>query len=433
MTTDLLATTQLPPAEGLDAPLGTLVSPDVGIVHRVDDGVCAWDHPRLAVAYAQLADTAPVLGAPTNARAGGLGASTEHARRTAIGEAIERYSASWLPASRFRSARSAELAGQPTVPPDWLEPESPRPGSAAGPDPELDPDPVVRWVDGVRLRAGGPGAPALVAVSRAFLTGTDDTHRVAVPTSTGLACHPDPWRALLSGLFEVIERDAVMTTWLTRAAVRPVRSPLRWRAENGATVRFDHAVEDYRLYLLPSRTGIPVVLGAAYGAQGQPPVAVGAAADLDLAAAARKALLETQQTFAWAALMMARGDDVPDDPDAFHDLDDHVRYYLDPARLPAFGFLRESAPATACRTELAVPRRPGQPRAAVDEVLTRLAEAGLSAYAVDVTAPDVRAAGLWVIRAIVPQLMPLILGRRIPPRPGLDLSEARTRPPHPFP
>jgi ribosomal protein S12 methylthiotransferase accessory factor YcaO len=120
-----------------------------------------------------------------------------------------------------------------------------------------------------------------------------------------------PVAGVRSGLLEVIERDAVMVSWLTLARPRPLQTSLRWRSDNGIDIRFDLAVEDYRLYLLHSPAGIPVVFAVAHGGRNQPPVAVGAAAHLDLVLACRKALIEAQQTFSWARHMLAQRRPVP--------------------------------------------------------------------------------------------------------------------------
>ena len=84
----------------------------------------------------------------------------------------------------------------------------------------------------------------------------------------------------------------------------------------------------------------------------------------------------------------------------------------------------------------------------MEAICRRLERRGLSAYAVDVTAPDIREAGLWVARAVVPELCGLDVvhgirylgGRRLYDAPvdaglldqPLDLSELNPDP-HPFP
>jgi ribosomal protein S12 methylthiotransferase accessory factor len=146
---------------------------------------------------------------------------------------------------------------------------------------------------------------------RVFLDGIDHEAGVATGTSTGLACHVDPWRALRSSLVEVIERDAVMVSWLTRSSFRPLHAPLRWRSQHGTDIRFDLAVENYRLYRLDSPAGIPVAFVVTRGGRIQPPLAVGAAAHPDLVLACRKALIDAQQTLGWARHMLAQRRPVP--------------------------------------------------------------------------------------------------------------------------
>ncbi len=406
------------PATLGSAPLASLLSPDVGVVHRVDSGVTQWDHPRLAPAFAQLCDTRPVLDIAQQARPGGLAHDLAGARVSAAGEAVERYSAAHVPYSRLRVAVRAELEG-PVAEPDWLDRSAARPPS--------------HWVAGHLLRDDRPATPAWVAASRAFLADVDHDLAAMHPTSTGLACHPDPWAALAAGLLEVVERDAFMLTWLLQRAVVPLAGRFAWRTPHGGVVDFDRAIETYRLFLLPSPTGIPVVLGVAFGRRGQPAVAVGAGAHPDLGRACRRALVETQQTFQWAAHMLARGDEPPAEPDDCADFDDHVAYYLRPERLTAFEFLFES-PLPTRDVDLDSPAATvtGEPLAR--EITSRVVGAGFDPYAVDVTSPDVRTAGLWVVRAVIDGMYPLLVGTTVrPDLPRLPIDRPVNPDPHPFP
>ncbi|MEO8888783.1 MAG: YcaO-like family protein [Jatrophihabitantaceae bacterium] len=395
-----------------------LVSADVGVVHRVDAGVTQYDHPRLAPTFAQVCDTGPLFGVAHPARAGGMAEDPRHSRLAALGEAVERYSAAAVPASRLRSARPVDLAGAPLVEPDWTA----DPGEPG----------VIRWVRGSRLRPVGSSEPAWIAASRVYLSDADEPGRVAVPTSTGLACHPDPWRALYSALLEVIERDAVMITWLTRTGGEPLRTSLRWLGDQGNAVRFDRAVEHYELYRLDSPTGVPVVFAVAFGAEQQPGAAVGAAADLDLGRACRKALVEAHQTMHWASHMMTAGRTGSADG-ALRDLDDHVAHYLDHQYVRAFDFLRRGTRA-ALDVELGVLPPAVDPEAGCRALVARAEAAGVDCFAVDVTAPEVRSAGLWVIRAVLPGLYPLLVGdNKRPDHPRLRASAPVNPDPHPFP
>jgi ribosomal protein S12 methylthiotransferase accessory factor len=389
-----------------------LVSAEVGIVHRLDDGVTSFAHPRLSPAYAQTCDTRQIFDVAHTPRAGGLAPDLPAARAAALGESVERYSACHLPRSRLR-----ELAGG-DVEPDWL-------------DASADHAPT-QYVPGWRLSPQGTST-AWIGASRVYLSSVDPLDVIALPTSSGLACHPDPWVALRSALLEVIERDAVMVTWLTRAVTRPIRSELRWRSASGRVVRFDRAVEDYRLYLLSSPVGIPVVFGVAYGTTGQPSAAVGAAADIDLARACRRALVEAAQTFHYATMLLAQGRYVPACAAEIMDLDDHVAYYLPAARRSAFDFL-DAQCGKPIDVDLDDRVAPERPEADVRAVIAAADRSALACYAVDATAPDVRESGLWVIRAVIPDLFPLVVGPQRHLRHCRLSAAASLNPdPHPFP
>jgi ribosomal protein S12 methylthiotransferase accessory factor len=401
------------------ARLGALVSPDVGVIHRVDAGVTQYDHPRLAPTYAQVCDTGALFAASTAAHAGGMAEDPQRSWLAAAGEAVERYSATVVPRSRLRRARADELTGVRTVAPLWLAGQR-----RQGP---------INWVLGARLRPDAAAQPAWVAASRVYLAHDDSAGTVATPTSSGLACHADPWQALYSALTEVIERDAVMITWLTRSRPTPLPTALHWTARDGNAVRFDRAPEKYLLYQLDSPAGIPVVFAVARGAEGQPGAAVGAAAHLSLAHACRKALVEAHQTMQWASHMLAEGRARPPSAQHISDLEGHVAYYLAPSRARAFDFLDGPGPTPRSVDLAKLPAQP-DPETACRELVARLAAAGLDCYAVDVTAPEVRAAGLWVVRAVVPGLYPLLVGTGVRPEHPRLAADAPVNPdPHPFP
>lgn len=98
------------------------------------------------------------------------------------------------------------------------------------------------------------------------------------------------------------------------------------------------------------------------------------------------------------------------DPDRIETFEQHLLYYAQPEHAELAAFLDGS---TERRPTRSVPALEGAtPRSQIDAVLRRLARHGLSAYAVDVTSPDVRSLGLSVARVIVPELCALDVSHR---------------------
>jgi ribosomal protein S12 methylthiotransferase accessory factor len=168
---------------------------------------------------------------------------------------------------------------------------------------------------------------------------------------------------------------------------------------------------------------------------------VGAAAATSVERAVTKALDEAMRVRTWAHALRRSGVQAPP-ADDIEELDDHIRFYSDPAHASRVGFLDGSQSRRRVEHVQALGGSP------LEEICRRLARRGVSAYAVDVTPPDVRAAGLWVVRVVAPELCALDVehrarllgGRRLyeePLRLGRStrvLSEDDLNPdPHPFP
>ena len=132
--------------------------------------------------------------------------------------------------------------------------------------------------------------PATLAVLRFSWTHTDE--RFAPSLSPGLASGTDLTRALLHGVYELIERDAFAMAWLLRRVGRqldiaalpdPALDASRARlAEDGYALTFVELTND---------VGVPVVL-AVISRPDNPYLAVGLGANVSIAHAAARAYAE---------------------------------------------------------------------------------------------------------------------------------------------
>jgi ribosomal protein S12 methylthiotransferase accessory factor len=323
-----------------------------------------------------------------------------------VGEAAERYSAGLVAEERLVFASAAELG------PDALAPERIRlfRDEQLGDSGfvQLDRTTQVRWTPGVELPGG---SPVWLPAQLVYLGGLPDRPpepMITIPTSNGLACGATRDAAVLSGLLELVERDAFSIVWANRLAL----PRLTWDGdpvlEAFEDLRLVPSGLDYAAIDLSPLLEVPVVLAVVSTPSGFPgPTTLGAAAAPTPGAAARRALAEAFAAYAAArAFTRAQPDRVlaPDGAD-IETFDDRVRFYADPARRGHVAFLASATERRRLRDVR--PLTSATPAELTAELCERLAACGARAYAADVTAPDVGAAGLHVVRVMSPELCPL--------------------------
>lgn len=319
------------------------------------------------------------------------------AETIAIAEAAERYVGA-LPMGETIEATANELADT-AIDPATIARCSPT--EYARDDCELvpfDPDAPIRWIAGRDLHTGEQTwVPAVMAC---YGFHTRPAERFNFQISTGYAVHIDPARALLGGLLEVIERDAVSLTWLQRLPLPPLAA----RSINGPVAQLLDIAHrrflDTRLFNATTDTRVPTV----YVLQRSPHDAqaaniIGAGTGRTLAEAAEKALIEV------LTIRPLFHDDTP--VDTFGGITDGARYMGVPERAHAFDFLTDGyadRPASDDCDEL-----PDEPRDAIVDVLGRLTRLGMRAVCVDRTTTELREVGLCALTVVIPQLQPMSL------------------------
>jgi ribosomal protein S12 methylthiotransferase accessory factor len=200
--------------------LRSIVSPYVGLVRSIDERLVDTADARLAVYTTELAADDRLLGSSLDhvGVASGMAPDHEHAASAALGEAVERYSLSFVPPGRIVHATAAEL-GDTAVAPETFALFAPE--QYAQPRFPFRPftrETRVPWVDGWDLATGDQAwVPAeLVFLADAVRAGTD---RIGYATSSGAACAETAGEAVVRGLLELCERDAFMILWAARLSL----------------------------------------------------------------------------------------------------------------------------------------------------------------------------------------------------------------------
>ena len=435
------------PVERTLPQLRTFVSPLTGVVRSTAETLAAPDESRLVSIGCELADGRLTIGASLDSYTGSEHWSRDLAEAAAIGEALERYSGSYVPKERVVVAAAEDLGG--AVDPGRFALFSDDQYSRGGfPFLPFRRDTVVGWVEGFSIPDGRCAFLPAQLVYMPWQRRVSREIRIGHATSSGLACAATLEEAILVGLLELVERDAFMLVWHDRLSL-PL---LDWSGDE-AVARIDER------YFAPSRLrysavdlsvffGVPTVLGVVHGPRAAlGALGVGAACAPRVEIAWRKALSEAFSVQRWVRDRALEEPERLGRPTATIDtFDDHTLYYADEAHAERAAFLDASAERRELRS--VEPLEGEDVLAQIEAVCRRLAEHGVSAYAVDVTSPDVASAGLHVVHVIAPELCQLDVvegarflgGRRLyhaafeaglvaqPLEPG-DLNPD----PHPFP
>ena len=358
---------------------------------------------------ATLADTTGFSDVAAGPQAAGVAVDWNAAFVKAIGEALERYGAGVYRASSFDVAPT-EVLEDPVPPSSFVL-------SPAFDDP--DPTEPIPWIPGESLHDSRE-----VQLPAEFVVFPPPARRHAPSITTGLGLGTSGVGALLSGLYEVVERDATMLSWYSSF------EPLGLEIDDAEfrTLARRARAEDLSVtpLLVTQDVDVPVVTVAVHREDEWPRFAVGSGADLDPAAAARSALSEALQN--WMELRGMGPERAAEDPSAiarYADFPAEARGMIEPgATVDADGLGSEQAPTGADELEA---------------VLGRLEAVGLEAYAARLTPSDVEALGFEVVRVVVPGAQPLFTGERFfgervrtVPR-ELGFRPRLDRGPHPYP
>ena len=406
MSTALRPITPTPLADALP-PLETFVSPYTGLVTALVEFAHAPDEMRLVSCGAVAADPAPFGGPRPTGSSGGSHWLRSAARAAAVGEALERHSAAYVPPGSGLLATAAEL-GDTAVSPDRFALFHPAQYAAERfPFAPFTAQTSVRWVEGFSLE---DGRNAWLPAQLVYLPIADHDageELIGYSTSSGVACGPTVEEAILSALLELVERDAFMLVWRNRLSLpkldwtgdeRLSRLDERYFAPTGLR----YAAVDLSVFF-----GVPAVLGVVHGSRGElGALGVGAGCGSSIEIAWRKALAEAFAVHSHVRdALYERPELLMRPAEEIRTFDDHIFFYGSEERAHAAAFL-DASRETRSTTE--IDPLPGSDiREEIEEVVRRLACRGVTSYAVDVTAPDVREAGLAVMRVVCPELSPL--------------------------
>ncbi|WP_396612324.1 YcaO-like family protein [Haloferax sp. S1W] len=329
---------------------------------------------------AQTADTTAYSDTRAAEFAGGAAAGWDDAYMKALGEALERYAAGVYRTSEFTVAPASSQPG--AIPPSRFV----RPDSYRDPDPSES----IQWVAGEHLATGDR-----VSLPAEFVHYPPPTERHKPSITTGLGLGNSGTEALLSGLYETIERDATMLAWYS--TFDPLGLDVDDETFATLTARARSEALDVTALLVTQDIDVPVVAVAVHRDDVWPKFAMGSGASLDPNNAARSALAEALQN--WTELRGMGPEQAAKQGGAigtYADFPDPAQEFVSPdATIPASSVGPDSVPDGS---------------AELDAVVERVTEAGLDAYGARITPQDVEQLRFEAVRVLVPEAQPLFIG-----------------------
>lgn len=434
-------------------PLARLVDGRTGVVTQVapvptSPGAPPWLHLHAA----SVADVGAHLPWPADRISTGMSAGDpDRAWTCAVGEAVERYCGNFVPAG-LRQASYDELlaSGVAAVDPEALALYSPGQYATAGfPFRPFSRQLAVRWVEG---RSLVDGRDLLVPASLVYVNyhvGREEPLTNFVNLA-GIAAGPTRRAAEASAMEELIERDATMIWWYNGLPARPVDvghprlghllSPLAEVGPGWGVAAGVDSAWRYRVVALPTTLAV-AVMGVLVHDPAEGIVGLGVAARPDPADAVAKAFAEAVSLHLYAKGLLdpdgdiwqlaAAGtidgsvlkahradrrylDDYRRDWRDVLDLGCHSQVWLDERLHHALGPIVGGNDVVELDE---LPHLTGDPWELYRD---RLLGQGLHACSVEVTTPDVAAAGAAVVRVVAPgaysnppAAFPFLGGRRL--------------------
>ncbi|SFS08143.1 ribosomal protein S12 methylthiotransferase accessory factor [Halomicrobium zhouii] len=356
---------------------------------------------------ANLSDTSGFSDATAPRQAAGVAVDWDAAFMKALGESYERYAAGVYRSADAQTAPATELDS--CVPPSsFVTPE----------EPSWDAGTETEWVPATNLATDGS-----TQVPADLVFHPPRNRDVRPPLTTGLGLGSSSVGAMLSGLYEVVERDASMIAWYS--TYDPLGLAVEDEEFQTLAARAGAEGLDVTTLLLTQDVDVPVIAVAVHRDE-WPKLALGSSAHLDPEEAARGALEEAVQN--WMELRRMGPERAAEAGGAigeYADLPDAGRELID---------VDQGVPAASVG-----PADVPEGRAHLDALVDRISDAGLTPYATRTTTRDLESIDFEAVRVLVPGAQPLFLGdsffgeraRTVPADLGFEFTP--DRPHHPFP
>ena len=229
-------------------------------------------------------------------------------------------------------------------------------------------------------------------------------------TSNGASAHIDNVRAILNGLYEVIERDSFLTMWLNKISM-PVLDykTLPFGFDESLKLINDYGME-VQLVDLTSDTSVPTIMAACYNKNPKksPALLVGTGCHIDPVKALKKALFEME--FMLTEILEHPRKEVISRPHQISTMFEHPLYYLNPDKRKYWEFMIEGAKKST--VQKLAKRSFKSNYSELMYIVRNLHRMNHRVIAVNITPSDISKMGIRAVKVFVTGFQPMYIGNR---------------------
>lgn len=387
-----------------------LISDEYGIIKHLIGPIRQYSDPKVisyGVATTNISSLAPCGTYPsyfsTKLKSSGCGFDNDAALMSTIGEVIERYCATIFDESEFIRTTYNKIASNTIAIENYA---LFHPAQYNNPRFELKPftpDTKLTWVKTTDLTNG---KEVLCPVQFIYLGYAKDTNQINFPTSTGLAAHSDPYKAILNCLYESVERDSFVITW--ENDIVPPKIIID-DSINDFISRYFPVVYEWNFFDMTYDITLPTILCMCFGRTDFGDfVIVSAATRSDYSSAMKKAILEAGQGIPFLRWQLdeRRGWN----PKSFEEIlsfEEHPLYYQKRKEDWCVFDKYRNAKATQNHEIIEDKSNKFDAKSEVSRIIRILKDKGYNVLYKDLTTIDIKDKGFYAVRVYIPQLIQL--------------------------
>jgi len=380
-----------------------------GIITSLKEIIPSEDEPPIFRYKAKIVRAERLGGQEVLIFSSGAGVTQEEAKKSAIGEALERYCSSFYEQGGFIWCNYKLLKKEAVSPEDFglfSKNQYKKPGFSYEP---FRKDTDLYWVRAYSLKDKKDRfIPACMAYL--FYKYSPGEGFITPLTSNGLAAGPSPGKALLSGIYECIERDAFMLFWLKGLRVPAIKTD-EIKDKNFLS-RYEKFLNlpgyEYTAFDITTDIDIPsVAVFCRAKTSAGAILCVGAASREDPYEALGKAIMEALQNIPYIKYLIKTNSEwkYVEDFSNIQTFHDHALLYTKrPDLLENLKFLNPANYRT-------LPEKSAESATELERCTKKLFKRGYDILFKNITTVDVAGGGITVVRVIIPGLLSINPGR----------------------